>query len=209
MATGSRSRSPARSTACRSRAAPARISRSIIGSDTFIPGFEEQLIGIEAGETAHRQASVPGQLSRTADSPARKPSSRSPRSRSRRRATSTIDDEFAKSLGMESLDKLREARQGPASRASTRPRAAEAQAPAARRARRDAQVRSAADAGRAGVRQRLAARSRSTSKPARPHLRGRRHHRGEGARTNTAGSPSAACGSAWCSPRSARRTISR
>ena len=107
-----------------------------------------------AGETAHRQGDLPGDY---------------PAAESRRQgrefdvtvkaveapATVTIDDEFAKSLGLESLAKLRETVKEQHRRASTPRVAAEAQAPAARRARRPAQVRTAADAGRAGVRQRL------------------------------------------------------
>ena len=62
-ATASPSTSSARSTGRRSRAAPARTSPLVIGSITFIPGFEEQLIGIGAGENAHRQRDFPDELS--------------------------------------------------------------------------------------------------------------------------------------------------
>ena len=54
--------------------------------------------------------------------------------------TVTIDDAFATSLGLESLDKLKEVVKERAQRAC-RAEPAEAQAPAARPARRDAQVR--------------------------------------------------------------------
>ena len=47
----------------------------VIGSQSFIPGFEEQLVGIKAGESAHRQGAVPGELSRRPSLPARTPSS--------------------------------------------------------------------------------------------------------------------------------------
>ena len=93
----------------------------------------------------------------------------------------TVDDEFAKSLGMESLDKLKGAireRLTPRARVREPP---EAQAHAARRARQAAQVRSAADPGRGGVQQRV---GHGPVRPAvaEPHLRGRGHDRGEGAR---------------------------
>ena len=44
-------RSPARSTASRSRAASGEDIGVNVGSGTFIPGFEDQLIGMAAGET--------------------------------------------------------------------------------------------------------------------------------------------------------------
>ena len=47
----------------------------VIGSGTFIPGFEEQLIGIKAGEKRTVKVDVPGQLSDGASSPARTPNS--------------------------------------------------------------------------------------------------------------------------------------
>ena len=81
----------------------------LIGSDTFIPGFEDQLIGIGAGETRTLKVTFPAALSEGAIWPARTPNSRRPPSRSKRPARSTVDDEFAKSLGLESLAKLREA----------------------------------------------------------------------------------------------------
>jgi trigger factor len=79
-----------------------------VGSGTFIPGFEEQLIGLAAGEqrlvkvtfpTNYQAAELAGKeaefdvTAKSIDAP----------------GTVKIDDEFAKSLGLESLDKLREA----------------------------------------------------------------------------------------------------
>ncbi|MBB4259849.1 trigger factor [Bradyrhizobium sp. CIR3A] len=80
----------------------------VIGSNTFIPGFEEQLIGIGAGETRTLKVSFPKNYmnDKLAGQPAEFETT----------ATSieapqdiAIDDEFAKTLGLESLDKLKEA----------------------------------------------------------------------------------------------------
>ena len=79
-----------------------------IGSNTFIPGFEEQLIGIGAGETRTLKVTFPKNYmsEKLAGQPAEFETT----------ATSieapqdvAIDDEFAKTLGLESLDKLKEA----------------------------------------------------------------------------------------------------
>jgi trigger factor len=79
-----------------------------LGSGTFIPGFEDQLVGIAAGETRTVNVTFPANYlseqlagkaatfevtAKSVDAP----------------GTVTIDDEFAKTLGLESLDKLREA----------------------------------------------------------------------------------------------------
>ena len=58
----------------------------LIGSNTFIPGFEDQLIGIAAGETRTLKVTFPDALSKPSISPARTPNSSSPPSRSRRPA---------------------------------------------------------------------------------------------------------------------------
>ena len=80
----------------------------VIGSNTFIPGFEEQLTGIAAGETRTLKVSFPKNYmnDKLAGQPAEFETT----------ATSieapqdiAIDDEFAKTLGLESLDKLKEA----------------------------------------------------------------------------------------------------
>ncbi|QIP09522.1 MULTISPECIES: trigger factor [Bradyrhizobium] len=80
----------------------------VIGSNTFIPGFEEQLTGIGAGETRTLKVSFPKNYmnDKLAGQPAEFETT----------ATSiespqdvAIDDEFAKTLGLESLDKLKEA----------------------------------------------------------------------------------------------------
>jgi trigger factor len=80
----------------------------LIGSNSFIPGFEEQLIGIGAGESRtvpvtfpanYLSATVAGKeavfevTAKSVEAP----------------GTIAVDDELAKSLGMESLQKLRDA----------------------------------------------------------------------------------------------------
>jgi trigger factor len=79
-----------------------------IGSNTFIPGFEEQLIGIATGETRSLKASFPKNYAndKLAGQPAEFETTatliEAPQE-------TTIDEEFAKTLGLESLDKLKEA----------------------------------------------------------------------------------------------------
>jgi trigger factor len=80
----------------------------VIGSGTFIPGFEEQLIGISTGETRNLSVAFPKNYAAAnlAGQPAEFETTatliEAPQE-------TTIDDEFAKSLGLESLDKLKQA----------------------------------------------------------------------------------------------------
>jgi trigger factor len=82
-----------------------------VGSGTFIPGFEDQLIGMTAGETRQVKVTFPSNYtnehlagkdaefkvtSKTVEAP----------------GTVAVDDAFAKQLGLESLDKLKEAVKG-------------------------------------------------------------------------------------------------
>jgi trigger factor len=79
-----------------------------IGSNTFIPGFEEQLIGIAPGETRTLKVTFPAHYQ--AEHLARKDADFVVTAKSIETPGSvTVDDEFAKSLGLESLAKLREA----------------------------------------------------------------------------------------------------
>src|ERR1700742_2491624 len=79
-----------------------------IGTGQFIPGFEEQLEGIAAGETRTLKVSFPKNYAseKLAGQPAEFETTatlvEAPQE-------TVIDDEFAKSLGLESLDKLKEA----------------------------------------------------------------------------------------------------
>jgi len=79
-----------------------------IGSNTFIPGFEEQLLGIAAGETRALKVSFPKNYAseKLAGQPAEFETTatliEAPQD-------TAINDDFAKTLGLESLDKLKEA----------------------------------------------------------------------------------------------------
>ncbi|HEV2957653.1 MAG TPA: trigger factor [Xanthobacteraceae bacterium] len=79
-----------------------------LGSNSFIPGFEEQLAGIVAGETRTVKATFPeNYLSR--DLAGKEAIFEVVAKSVTAPGTVAIDDAFAKSLGMESLDKLKEA----------------------------------------------------------------------------------------------------
>ena len=77
-----------------------------VGSNTFIPGFEDQLIGMAPGETRTVNVTFPGNYlapklaGKAAVFEVTAKSIETP-------GTVTVDDAFAKSLGMESLEKLR------------------------------------------------------------------------------------------------------
>ncbi len=80
----------------------------VIGSNTFIPGFEEQLLGMAAGETRTLKVSFPKNYTNLelAGKPAEFETTASlveaPQD-------TEINDEFAKTLGLESLERLKEA----------------------------------------------------------------------------------------------------
>jgi trigger factor len=80
----------------------------VIGTGQFIPGFEEQLIGMAVGETRTLKVSFPKNYAseKLAGQPAEFETTatliEAP-------GETKIDDEFAKTLGLESLDKLKEA----------------------------------------------------------------------------------------------------
>jgi trigger factor len=82
-----------------------------VGSGTFIPGFEDQLIGMGAGEQRLVKVTFPANYMNTqlagkaAEFDVTAKSIEAP-------GTVTIDEVFAKSLGMESLDKLKDAVKG-------------------------------------------------------------------------------------------------
>ena len=79
-----------------------------LGSGTFIPGFEDQLIGIAPGE--NRKITVTFPESYPAPALAGKEAVFDTTAKSIETPRDvTIDDEFAKSLGLDSLDKLKEA----------------------------------------------------------------------------------------------------
>jgi len=80
----------------------------LIGSNTFIPGFEDQLIGIAAGETRTLKVTFPEHYmkqdlaGKAAEFAVKAKSVETP-------GKVTPDDDFAKSLGLESMAKLRDA----------------------------------------------------------------------------------------------------
>jgi trigger factor len=80
----------------------------VIGAGQFIPGFEEQLIGIGAGETRNLKVSFPKNYAseklagQAAEFETTATAIEAP-------GETRIDDEFATTLGLESLDKLKEA----------------------------------------------------------------------------------------------------
>ena len=82
-----------------------------VGSKSFLPGFEEQLVGMAAGETRIVNLDFPANYlnnelaGKAAVFTVTAKSMESP-------GTVAIDDDFAKSLGMESLAKLKEAVKG-------------------------------------------------------------------------------------------------
>src|SRR5262249_46957944 len=82
-----------------------------VGSGTFIPGFEDQLVGMGTGEQRVVKVTFPANYTaaqlagKAAEFDVTVKSIEAP-------GQVTIDDAFAKSLGMESLDKLKEAVKG-------------------------------------------------------------------------------------------------
>ncbi|HET7022311.1 MAG TPA: trigger factor [Xanthobacteraceae bacterium] len=79
-----------------------------VGAGTFIPGFEDQLVGMAAGDTRVVKVTFPENYvnsqfaGKDAEFDVTAKSLEAP-------STVTLDDAFAKSLGLESLDKLKEA----------------------------------------------------------------------------------------------------
>jgi trigger factor len=79
-----------------------------IGSNSFIPGFEEQLIGMATGETRTLKVSFPKNYA--SEALAGQPAEFETTATLVEAPQDTaIDDEFAKTLGFETLDKLKEA----------------------------------------------------------------------------------------------------
>jgi trigger factor len=83
----------------------------VIGSNTFIPGFEDQLIGISAGETRTVKASFPKNYA-SATLAGKDAEFETNATLVEAPQPVEINEEFAKTLGMESLDKLKEAVRG-------------------------------------------------------------------------------------------------
>ncbi len=80
----------------------------VIGAGQFIPGFEEQLLGIGTGETRNLKVSFPKNYA--SEKLAGQPAEFETTATSIEAPQDTaINDEFAKTLGLESLDKLKQA----------------------------------------------------------------------------------------------------
>ena len=79
-----------------------------IGSAGFIPGFEDQLVGIAAGEQRNITATFPANYQK-ADLAGREAVFAVTAKSIEAPGAVTLDDEFAKSLGLESIAKLKEA----------------------------------------------------------------------------------------------------
>ncbi|CCE02034.1 trigger factor [Bradyrhizobium sp. STM 3809] len=79
----------------------------VIGSNTFIPGFEDQLTGIAVGETRTLKVTFPTNYlnnelaGKAAEFETTATAIEAPEDK-------VVDDEFAKTLGLESLDKLKQ-----------------------------------------------------------------------------------------------------
>jgi trigger factor len=83
----------------------------VIGAGQFIPGFEEQLIGIGAGETRTLKVSFPKNYA--SEKLAGQPAEFETTATGIEKPLPTeVNEDFAKTLGLESLDKLKEAVRG-------------------------------------------------------------------------------------------------
>ena len=80
----------------------------VIGSGSFIPGFEDQLVGIGEGETRTLKVTFPANYGNTSLA-GKDAEFETTASKIEVGKETVIDDEFATSLGLESLDKLKEA----------------------------------------------------------------------------------------------------
>jgi trigger factor len=79
-----------------------------IGSNTFIPGFEDQLIGIKVGETRTIKATFPEGYMK-AELAGKEAEFETTAKEIAAPGTVTVDDAFASQLGIETLDKLKDA----------------------------------------------------------------------------------------------------
>jgi trigger factor len=83
----------------------------VLGSGTFIPGFEDQLVGVKTGEAKTITVTFPADYQ--ADNLAGKDATFDITVKAVKAETeTTLDEDFAKSLGLDSLDKLREIMKG-------------------------------------------------------------------------------------------------
>jgi len=79
----------------------------VIGSNTFIPGFEEQLVGVKTGQEKTITVTFPAEYQ--AENLAGKEATFDITVKAVKvESKTTLDEDFAKSLGLDSLDKLKE-----------------------------------------------------------------------------------------------------
>jgi trigger factor len=83
----------------------------LIGSHTFLPGFEDQLLGMAAGEKRLVRITFPAAYAKP-ELAGKDAEFEVTAKKIERPEAVTINDEFAKSLGLESLDRLKEAIRG-------------------------------------------------------------------------------------------------
>jgi trigger factor len=130
----------------------------VIGSNRFIPGFEEQLKGAKVGDETDHERDLPGRLPSRRILPARLVTFDVKVKAIKAEAPAVIDDEFAKRIGIESLDKLKDLLRTESEPAVCWRSAFQAEAFAARCARRRTSFDAAAEDGRGRVRRHLEAR---------------------------------------------------
>ena len=183
----------------------ATISVVLIGSNTFIPGFEDQLDRHRRRRNAHTEGDVPGALSESGTGRQERrirryrQIDRNPRHGDGRRA-------FAKSLALNRSPSC-----ATRSRSALRP-----SMPACRGRRSSASCSTNSIPGINSSRRRHWSRTSSTGSGSRCKARWKTRRRLSPTRApprikprpNTAPLPSGACGLAWCWPKSARRTRS-
>ncbi|HWW46229.1 MAG TPA: trigger factor [Xanthobacteraceae bacterium] len=82
--------------------------QAVIGSNTFIPGFEDQLVGIAKDETRTLKVTFPANYG-NAELAGKAAEFETTATALEAPQEIAVDDEFAKTLGLESLDKLKDA----------------------------------------------------------------------------------------------------
>ena len=178
-----------------------------LGSGRLIPGFEDQLVGAKAGDEPRSEGHLPGRLSGRPISPGKDATFAVTVKAVKTAGETKVDEEFAKSLGLQSLDQLQGPDPRPADAGAQRPHPHAHEAPAARPARRAARFPGARDRwSRPSIRTSSAScgTRRATKRIPMP-----RWPRSRRMPPSIAASPSAACGSACCCRKSAPPTASR
>ncbi len=79
----------------------------VIGSNTFIPGFEEQLVGVKTGQEKTITVTFPAEY-QAANLAGKEATFDITVKAVKVESETTLDEDFAKSLGLDSLDKLKE-----------------------------------------------------------------------------------------------------